>query len=221
MPKHSKDAGLQALANQLATLRWFTELTVAERDIVIASPGKNVYCMPDGITRAIRVYLGGAVRTFGITRNPGNAFRFADLVLHRFWKYRQRGCKPPGPGELNLSTARLQADLANEKLAIELLDKIEQYLLANAALVEKSATAARPSRSRVAELTAALAQANGRIDELTKTIQYFRNRFDALDNRIDEIAPRVTALEAGAARAEINHPQVINLPAGALGDITC
>lgn len=192
MPNYSTDTGLRILAKSLSTVRWSTALTVDEQNRVVQASGRNIAVMPDGFTHVVRIYLAGAIQTLGVTRNPAAAFRFADLALARFWKYRLRNCRPPGPGELNFSTARLQSDLANESEACGLLDKLEQYLIANAGLTERTAVTPRPSRSRVAELTAALAQANRRIDELSK---YLQNRADGIDGRLDDIALRIIALE--------------------------
>jgi len=200
MPRHSRDAGLAAIAMQLATLRWNTELTTDEKDCVINSPGRNVYYMPDGITRVIRVYLGGCVRTLGVSRNPASAARFADLVLSRFWKYRQRGCRPPGPGELNFSTARLSADLQHEGPALALLDKLEQYLKANAALVEKTALPPRKTRSRIAEFGAQLETLRAEVEHLRQAGL--------------EMGRRLVALETGVTVFDCNKKPAPSLDAG-------
>lgn len=124
------DPDQNLLARKLKAISWIDPLTPEEiaRVKPLASL-RRVSLLPDIKTWGVRFYLGGAQRSFGYTDDRLAAARFADMVRGFFWRYRTRGVGDPVAGELNLSPARLESDLKNERHAVGLLKEMEAHLL--------------------------------------------------------------------------------------------
>lgn len=137
MSRYAKDPELNTLANELKSVPFTAapdlDSDVQERFEILARgqgeyPFRLVYQMPNFRTWAVRLYLGGAIRTIGYTENPTHACRFADMAALRFWKYRIRGACEPLDAHLNFGIAQAKHDATHETCAILLLSRIEDYL---------------------------------------------------------------------------------------------
>lgn len=186
MSRYAKDPGLTQLANQLKELTFTAapdlESDTSEKLEHLARgqgeyPFRLVYSMPNFRTWAVRLFLGGSVRTIGYTDNLCAACRFADMAALRFWKYKIRGACEPLDANLNFGVAQAKHDSLHEAPAFLLLDKIENYLqpqLGDPKQVEserKEAKRARDSRRTVrSDFHELIGQLSDKIDRLEKKI---------------------------------------------------
>lgn len=186
MSRYAKDPALTKLANELKSIA-FTAAPDLESDTseklehfargVGDYPFRLVYSMPNFRTWAVRLFLGGSVRTIGYTDNLCAACRFADMAALRFWKYKIRGACEPLDANLNFGVAQAKHDSVHETGALVLLDKIENYLQeylgdpqqaeVDRKLAKKARDARRTVRSDFHEL---IGQLSDKIDRLEKKI---------------------------------------------------
>jgi hypothetical protein len=214
--RHAKDPALNTLANQLDLVVWQTELTADEKavcDHLIRdhTASRRLLCpLPDYRTWAVRMYLGGAQRTMGLAKtNLHGAIRFADMASMHFWKYRIRGACEPGDERLNLSAERAKADLLFEPNALELLTKIEKYLVSLGVLV----TAKEMERRRLEdkESFAKLRTVRG---ELLQLNDVWLTRHTRFETRLGEVNTKLDTIVAEQKRLHSLFERIL-LAAGA------
>lgn len=136
-----KYPALNALAKRAAELEFSGPLTDDEINLIgLIQSGnvrpKNLCLLPSGIDWAVRFYVGGAIRTFGLFPEAKftEAVRFTDMVRLRFWKYRSRtsAANPiPVEANTNLTPHRTKIDSVSEFDYMGVLDEMEKLLLAD------------------------------------------------------------------------------------------
>ena len=139
MHRNAKDPELNTMANELRTLVWLNPMdALEEKNLTENAMGlgmdrkrRLVTPLPGYRDLAVRLHLGGEQRTVGIcsANQMPQALRFADMVQMQFWKYRLRGASPPSEDQLNRWKSLVEADMAGETNAVDLLQRIEKYLL--------------------------------------------------------------------------------------------
>jgi len=138
MRTYVADPQMNQIAKRLGTLKWQEPLSADEQaqEHEPASTFRRVALLPDLKTWVVRIYLGGAQRTLGYTReaSPLSAMRFADMAMMYLWIYRVRGAHEPSDHELNFSTDRAKSDLLGEPEALQIIKDIEHYLLGTGAI---------------------------------------------------------------------------------------
>lgn len=170
-----------------------------ESSLVLLDTAKyrhHVVQLPDFKSWAVRLYLGGAQRTLGYVRkDPINALRFADMAMFYFWKYRVRGAAEPTNQFLNFSVERAQQDLDNEPYAVNLLKRIEKYLLDLGALKD-SATRQKELNEKI-EYRRFNRTLGGAMEIFSQTIT---QRVEQLINRQEETERSLKRLEDRVAK---------------------
>jgi hypothetical protein len=192
------DPELNKMANELRTLQWVGSLLPDElaacqsaEETVIDPQAKNglhipkrrlVHPLPGWSSWAVRIYLGGGQRTIGIVGHKDLAagLRYADMAMMHFWKYKVRGACPPGKMELNLTTDRLEADMANETFALDLLRRQEEYLL-SVGILKSSEQRATEEKSRRQSMRKGFLRTTVSVQHL-ETLE----KFEAVQNQIAE-----------------------------------
>ena len=138
MNRNAKDPDLNVLANELRTLAWVNPLSWEEEklltDCAMTTVGRvrrHVTLLPGYRDVAVRLHLAQAQRTLGIASidQLPQALRFADMAMMVFWKYRWRGAAPPTTLQLNRMIKDVEEDMQVEVNALDLLRRIEKYLL--------------------------------------------------------------------------------------------
>lgn len=137
------DHMLNSIARRLYDLKWQHLLTadeLAHSEEIQKNPDSPKHLlavMSDYNTMAVRMYLGGAQRTFGFFKGADitSALRFADMVKMFFWKYKVRQAHEPTGIELNFSADRANSDLVAEPAALRMLQDIELHLQKTGVLV--------------------------------------------------------------------------------------
>ncbi len=221
----AKDPSLNELAVQLKRLEWITPLDPEELEECqekmavtpdadapggIAIPKRRlVHPLPGCVHWNVRMYLGGEQRTLGIVhaRNVENAFRFADMAQQYFWKYRVRG-RPPSRLDLNLSPERVEADMANEVNAVNLLRQIEDYLLQIGALqtseqrhAERRAKKEQRKQGGLkATITRGLLDLQTRANESDEKFEGIGTWLQQLDDKLTALAERVNSMDASLGK---------------------
>lgn len=128
---NAKDPKLIGLANRLDSLQFTVPLTPEEDDrvkmLITQNLVKNAAAYPNFTTWCARLYIGGAMRTLGITKqNPQKAIRFSDMCLLRFAAKRMK--TPDENPAFNLSKQRAEQDTQQETAMAELVSEIEAHL---------------------------------------------------------------------------------------------
>jgi hypothetical protein len=126
----------------------------------------------------VRVFVAGKTRTIGATERGADAARFADMAVRRFARYRLRS---RGHNDnLNFPVAQSDADFANEQYAVELLDEIENYFLANGLIIEPQSE--QPKQSKPRGLKSDIAVLRADIADLTESLRLLHEKVDRLSS---------------------------------------
>lgn len=132
---YAADPHLNELAHTLNSIHFPTDEAHSDRyqSLLHSGPGDNFHNTTPrgGKAWAARFFLGGQNRIVGIAKNHLQVCRFADMAAVRFWVYKVRNAAPPIDAELNFGLDSVAWDTANVPAAVELLDVIEQYLVAS------------------------------------------------------------------------------------------
>lgn len=177
----SPEMNFKRLAAVLSGLRFTTELTPDElakcrRLNCGAEQGHNSYFVFSQLR--VQLCLGGKQRTFAVFK-PGEfatAYRLADLLVARFWTFRQRiplseaGSSAPPSSRLNLSLERLLADLKSEVTIVQHIDEMRGALIEAGVLSQREGIlATRGSSPRNAKLLLRLEALEQRVQALERT----------------------------------------------------
>lgn len=148
MGRHALDPNLSLLARRLDEV----ELPAYD-SLITRTTFKNCYLLPNMKTWVVRLFLGGANRCLGFTSDQEKAMKFADLALNHFWKYRQRGARPPVDADLNTDCDWVRLAIESSPEALELLHDLEAHLIETGAILTSEQLAfARLQRQNVKKL---------------------------------------------------------------------
>lgn len=190
MSRYAKDPELNTLANELKIINFSAapdlDSDVSERCEILARgqgdyPFRLVYQMPNFRTWAVRMFLGGAIRTIGYTDNLTHACRFSDMAAFRFWKYRIRGACEPVDASLNFGVDQAKHDALHETDAARLLDKIETYLQTNYLGDPKQIEVERTKRKYARDMRRTVRS------DFHELIGQLSDKIDRLENKIDRL----------------------------------
>jgi hypothetical protein len=125
------DPKLNAMANRLDAL---TQWDAGHNDQVYldkrkASTLRNAYYATQNCKWFVKLSLGGKQYILGITENGYSAARFADVCLVRFWPYRKR-TRAILDSDVNFSLSQANSDMVEGSQCRQLIDAIENHLLA-------------------------------------------------------------------------------------------
>jgi hypothetical protein len=188
---------LLAMAKELQGLEFASPLTEEENQQLMGRmyhPPKNLTVLPSagGVSLFVRMSFQGRNTNLGVVTgsdwaNRCKASRYADMCRVKFWPYKMRDRRPPRADDLNTSPARAEMDLKNETQIVDLLNRIERFLL-GAGLIKlveiKAANAERKQQTR-AELES-LNSKQARIEAGLKQV------LNTLENRLDGLQQLVT-----------------------------
>jgi hypothetical protein len=181
---------LLAMARELQALEFASPLTEEENAHLKANalrPPKNYSVLPRAgqVYTMVRMSFLGKNTTLGLLTGSGpdsraKASRFADMCRAKFWPYKLRDRRPPTADDLNISPARAEMDLKNEASAVDLLNRIERFLLGAGMIKLVEIKAANKERKQ--QTRAELQAINAKLTENNATIKQVLN---TLENRLD------------------------------------
>ncbi len=187
MGRHSKDARLTILANELKKLVFPATKELLERHhemMINTDSTHSCYLMPNGFTWAVRMHFCGAMRTLGYSDVAINAFQFADMAQVFFYKYKQRNAYEPTDEYLNYGLALAKENLATHAEARALLERIEAHFKENGIIPNhEEVRAERIMRRRTNE-----SKRNERRTVSGQMVALFKQleqKLDALEKQID------------------------------------
>lgn len=199
---YSADPTLASYAACLKNIRF--EHDPADRQDVFerAMEGnlRNISMFQDRKTYRVRLYIGGAVRTVGITTVLEDAARFADMAVLFFWPYRIRRGHPPGISCMNFTVEQAEHDLAHNEYAKQILDSILDHLIAFGHLpdpvkVNKEREAARKERDRRRTTRGELLQCTAEIQaEIIRASEAFKKEIEPLKKEIEQLRQEISAM---------------------------
>jgi hypothetical protein len=174
--RRAADLAVRKAFAVLRTCSFQTALSPAETEMAEAvshTKPRNVYYVAG--RWFVKSYLAGEQRTWGVYAldEYAQAFRLADVLALRFWKYRRAAFNPISETAFNLTKERATADNENEGEIISALLQIEAALIHSGELNADPKDKTRPEYKTVG-------------GEMEKNFDLVLNRLTDMERRLSE-----------------------------------